>query len=55
MKKILLFVAITLFCTFVVRAQYILPLKEQARVIDELLAERLNHVLPSLMKDDKSV
>lgn len=35
-----------------VRAQYILPLKEQSRVIDELLAERLNHVLPGLMKEE---
>lgn len=52
MKKLLLFVAITVFGATVVRAQYILPLKEQSRVIDELLAERLNHVLPGLMKEE---
>ncbi len=33
------------------RAQYILPLKDQSKVIDEILAERLNNLLPVLMKE----
>jgi len=28
----------------------ILPLREQAKVIDEVLADRLNHLLPALME-----
>ena len=52
MKKILLFVTIVVFGALVARAQFILPLKEQSRVIDELLAERLNHLLPALMKEE---
>lgn len=34
------------------RAQYILPLKDQAKVVDELLADRLNNLLPVLMKEE---
>lgn len=33
------------------RGQYILPLKEQSRVVDEILAERLNNLLPVLMQE----
>ncbi|MFN4286229.1 MAG: M24 family metallopeptidase [Lacibacter sp.] len=47
MKRLLLLLLLTL--EFAANAQ-ILPLREQARVMDELLGERLNHLLPQLMQ-----
>ena len=47
MKKILL--VVVLFITVVAKAQ-VLSVRDQARVVDELLAERLNNVLPLLME-----
>ena len=51
MKKLLLLMV--LVCCFAgLKAQHILPLKDQARVVDELLADRLNNLLPALMKEE---
>ncbi len=51
MKKIL-GILLLLVCTFTIKAQHILSVKDQARVIDELLLERFNTVLPNLMKEE---
>ncbi|MFW2477803.1 MAG: M24 family metallopeptidase [Sediminibacterium sp.] len=51
MRKLLLLML--LVCCFAgLKAQHILPLKDQARVVDELLADRLNNLLPALMKEE---
>ena len=47
MKKIVLI--IVLFITVIAKAQ-VLSVRDQARVVDELLTERLNNVLPLLME-----
>ena len=47
MKNILL--ACLLFVSFQLSAQ-VLPLRQQATVIDEVLSDRLNNLLPSLME-----
>ncbi|TAI48652.1 M24 family metallopeptidase [Flagellimonas allohymeniacidonis] len=47
MKKTILLLGFLLF--FKVQAQHILPEAERARVIDEILAERFNALLPQLM------
>lgn len=52
MKKIILSLTILVLVITQVRAQHILPLKEQSKVIDELLAERLHNLLPALMKEE---
>lgn len=49
MKKIILFVVL-LSIASVSRSQ-VLPLREQARVMDEILGERLNRLLPTLMEE----
>ncbi len=47
------------FCCFLVinilsiKAQFILPVKDQAKVVDEILNERLNLLLPKLMEEQK--
>ena len=52
MKK-LIFCSFLMFIGVSIKAQYILPLKEQAKVIDEILNERLNGLLPKLMEEQK--
>ncbi|MFT3948451.1 MAG: M24 family metallopeptidase [Agriterribacter sp.] len=49
MRKQSLFIFFVLFTTVSLKAQ-VLPLRDQSRVIDELLAERLDSVLPQLME-----
>lgn len=49
MEKIFLFL---ILLSFQAKAQQILPEKERAKVVDEILADRLNNLLPKLM--DKS-
>ena len=46
MKKLLLFLV---FLSFHVNAQQILPEEERAEVVNEILADRLNNLLPKLM------
>ncbi|MBX9780324.1 MAG: aminopeptidase P family protein [Chitinophagaceae bacterium] len=48
MKKTLLLIAFN-FIFFLIHAQ-VLPLREQAKLIDEITTERLNTVLPTLME-----
>ncbi|MGL1255137.1 hypothetical protein ACSTLX_25780, partial [Vibrio parahaemolyticus] len=48
MKKTLLLTAFS-FILFLLHAQ-VLPLREQAKLIDEITTERLNTVLPTLME-----
>ena len=50
MKKIL---CLLLLLTIQVKAQEILSEKEQAKVVDEILADRLNNLLPQLMDRSK--
>lgn len=52
MKKIFIGILLLIFTLTITKAQ-ILPLKEQARVIDEVLSDRLNNLLPSLMEKNK--
>lgn len=52
MKKKLLFVLFLSTSGFI-SAQEILSVKEQARVTDEILADRLNNLLPQLMEREK--
>ena len=47
MKKLLTIIIIAI--TFQLQAQQILSVKDQARVIDEILADRFNNLLPKLM------
>ncbi|MFX5287200.1 hypothetical protein ABTC87_18625, partial [Acinetobacter baumannii] len=47
MKRVLFFIALAI--SFQTKAQ-ILSLREQAKVIDEVLADRLNNLLPQLME-----
>jgi len=48
MKKIILFIG---FCVFLsANAQQILPEAERARVVDEILADRFDNLLPNLME-----
>ena len=49
MKQLLLISLLS--CTLFANSQ-ILPLREQAKVIDEVLADRLNHLLPPLMESN---
>jgi len=49
MRKILLLIAISCLLQRI-QAQPILPEREQSRVVDELLEERFNTVLPQLMQ-----
>ncbi len=49
MRKQFLLLFFIFIATFSVNAQ-VLPLREQARVIDEILIERLDSLLPSLME-----
>jgi hypothetical protein len=49
MKKFCYLLVATIVLSLSIKAQ-ILPLKEQAKVIDEILADRINHLLPSLME-----
>src|SRR5260221_2449739 len=49
MRKQFLFLFFVLIAALSVNAQ-VLPLREQARVIDEILIERLDSLLPSLME-----
>ena len=49
MRKILLLIAISCLLQRT-QAQPILPEREQSRVVDELLEERFNTVLPQLMQ-----
>ncbi len=46
MKRLLIFVFFTFTSSY---AQQILPEKERARVVDEILADRFNNLLPQLM------
>ena len=43
------FLFLTLFISFFVKAQQILPERERAAVVDEILSERFNTLLPELM------
>lgn len=52
MKKYILLLALAFKLVAPLGAQVILPLKDQSRVIDELLADRLNNLLPALMKEE---
>ncbi len=52
MKKSFSFLVILILIYSTSHAQ-VLPLKEQARIIDEVLADRLNNLLPSLMDKNK--
>jgi hypothetical protein len=52
MKKYILLLSLLLTSFAPLGAQVILPLKDQSRVIDELLADRLNNLLPALMKEE---
>ena len=52
MKKTIAIAFIIFLNTICLKAQ-ILPVKEQARVIDEVLTDRLNNLLPSLMEKNK--
>jgi hypothetical protein len=52
MKKSFSFLVILILIYSTTHAQ-VLPLKEQARIIDEVLADRLNNLLPSLMDKNK--
>lgn len=49
MKKFFLFV-VCFLGLFISNAQVVLPEREQARVIDEILEERFNNVVPALME-----
>lgn len=51
MRKLIM-VILLVSCLSESRGQYILSLKEQSRVVDELLADRLNNLLPVLMKEE---
>ncbi|RAJ27553.1 Xaa-Pro aminopeptidase [Gelidibacter algens] len=51
MMKKLLPIIIFLFCIVSAKAQQILPEIERARVIDEILADRFNTLLPNLMDE----
>jgi Xaa-Pro aminopeptidase len=51
MKRAGIFILVICICFFS-NAQ-ILPLREQARVIDEMLADRINNLLPQLMEKNK--
>ena len=46
MKKLTI---LLLFCALQISAQQILSEKERARVVDEILADRFNNLLPELM------
>jgi hypothetical protein len=52
MRKYCFIIGFNLLMTLALKAQ-VLPLKEQAKVLDELLADRINHLLPSLMEKNK--
>ena len=52
LKRIHLPITILLFYT-TLPAQEILSVKDQARVIDDLLSDRLTHLLPKLMEQEK--
>lgn len=52
MKKQLLLVLLLSLSGFI-SAQEILSVKEQSRVTDEILADRLNNLLPQLMEREK--
>ena len=52
MKKIYLFIAF-LFLVIPLKSQHILDLKNQAKVIEEIQKDRLENLLPSLMKRHK--
>ena len=47
MKKLILFLLLLL--SFQIKAQHILSEKAQAKIIDEILSDRLNNLLPKLM------
>ena len=49
MKKYCYLLVATIVLSLSIKAQ-VLPLKEQAKVIDEILADRINNLLPSLME-----
>lgn len=53
MKKIIFIISCILFISSQIQAQQILPLREQSKVIDEILANRLNNLLPHLMQKNK--
>lgn len=44
-----IFLVLLLFTSFGIKAQQILPERERARVVDEILGDRLNRLLPELM------
>lgn len=52
MKKTIIIFFIIFLNTISANSQ-ILPVKDQARIIDEVLADRLNNLLPSLMEKNK--
>ena len=51
MRKLL--IALLLLVTITAEAQQILSVREQSRVVDELLGERINQLLPKLMQEEK--
>lgn len=52
MKKQLLFLSLTLFVVSQLKAQTILPLKDQAKLINEINNERINTLIPQLMESN---
>lgn len=50
LSKSLLFSILLLISSLQTQAQQVLPLREQAKVIDEILDDRLNQLLPRLME-----
>lgn len=51
MKKAVLFFMVA--CIYFSSYAQVLPLREQARVMDEMLADRINNLLPQLMEKNK--
>lgn len=49
MKKLIGFLSLVMSCVFAI-GQPVLPLREQAKWIDEILTERIDKLLPQLMK-----
>ncbi len=51
MRKLL--IVLVLLATVTAEAQQVLTAREQSRVVDELLGERINQLLPKLMQEEK--
>ncbi|HAK12419.1 MAG TPA: Xaa-Pro aminopeptidase [Chitinophagaceae bacterium] len=53
MRKLLMVLVLVLLATITAEAQHVLTVREQSRVVDELLGERINQLLPKLMQEEK--